>query len=107
VSPVKYELGFYISVGDILHSDRRDNNKSYIALWTTIKGKYNGKANSTNCRGGNYVQFETLNTHYWRRPEGNEQLGVGDRWMPANCAAGGVNEPLSQTLISLLATASR
>jgi hypothetical protein len=36
VSPVKYELGFYISEDDILHSHRRENLKSYIALtgWT-------------------------------------------------------------------------
>jgi hypothetical protein len=30
VSPVKYELGFYIPEDDILHSDRRENLKSYI-----------------------------------------------------------------------------
>jgi hypothetical protein len=29
VSPVKYELGFYIPEDDILHSDRRENLKSY------------------------------------------------------------------------------
>jgi hypothetical protein len=36
VSPVRYELGFYISEDDILHSDCRENLKSYIALtgWT-------------------------------------------------------------------------
>jgi hypothetical protein len=36
VSPVRYELGFYIPEDDILHSDRSDNLKSYIALtgWT-------------------------------------------------------------------------
>jgi hypothetical protein len=32
VSPVKYELGFYIPKDDILHSRRRENLKSYIAL---------------------------------------------------------------------------
>jgi hypothetical protein len=32
VSPVKYDLGFYIPEDDILHSDRRENLKSYIAL---------------------------------------------------------------------------
>jgi hypothetical protein len=32
VSPVKYELGFYIPEDDILHSDCRENLKSYIAL---------------------------------------------------------------------------
>jgi hypothetical protein len=30
VSPVKYELGFYIPEDDILHSHRRENLKSYI-----------------------------------------------------------------------------
>jgi hypothetical protein len=32
VSPVRYELGFYIPEGDILRSHRRENLKSYIAL---------------------------------------------------------------------------
>jgi hypothetical protein len=32
VSPVKYELGVYIPEDDILHSDCRENLKSYIAL---------------------------------------------------------------------------
>jgi hypothetical protein len=32
VSPVKYELVIYIPEGDILHSHRRDNLKSCIAL---------------------------------------------------------------------------
>jgi hypothetical protein len=32
VSPVKYELGFHIPEDDILHSLRRENLKSYIAL---------------------------------------------------------------------------
>jgi hypothetical protein len=30
VSPVKYELGFYIPEDDILHSDRGENLKSSI-----------------------------------------------------------------------------
>jgi hypothetical protein len=36
VSPVRYELGFYIPEDDILHSHRREDLKSYIALtgWT-------------------------------------------------------------------------
>jgi hypothetical protein len=36
VSPVKYELGLYITEDAILHSHRRENLKSYIALtgWT-------------------------------------------------------------------------
>jgi hypothetical protein len=32
VSPVKYELDFYIPEDDILHSHRREHLKSYIAL---------------------------------------------------------------------------
>jgi hypothetical protein len=32
VSPVKYELGFYIPEDDILHSHRRKNFKSYMSL---------------------------------------------------------------------------
>jgi hypothetical protein len=32
VSPVRYELGFYISEDDILHSHRRENLKSDIIL---------------------------------------------------------------------------
>jgi hypothetical protein len=39
VFPVKYELGFYIPEDDILHSHRRENLKSYIALtgWTLYR----------------------------------------------------------------------
>jgi hypothetical protein len=40
VSPVKYEMGFYIPEDDILHSDRRNNLKHsmafllyHIAIW--------------------------------------------------------------------------
>jgi hypothetical protein len=32
VSPVKYELGFYIPEGDILHSHCRQNLKSYMPI---------------------------------------------------------------------------
>jgi hypothetical protein len=32
VSPVKYELGFYIPEDDILDSHRRENLESYLAL---------------------------------------------------------------------------
>jgi hypothetical protein len=36
VSPVKYELGFYISEEDIFHSHSRENLKPYMELtgWT-------------------------------------------------------------------------
>jgi hypothetical protein len=36
VSPVRYDLGFYIPEDDILHSHRRENLKSYIALPTEL-----------------------------------------------------------------------
>jgi hypothetical protein len=36
VSPVKYELGFYIPEDDILHSDRRENLKSYIDWLSSV-----------------------------------------------------------------------
>jgi hypothetical protein len=32
VSPVKYELGFYIPEDDILHCHRRENLKSYTVF---------------------------------------------------------------------------
>jgi hypothetical protein len=32
VSPVRYELGFYIPKDGILHSHRREHLKSYIAI---------------------------------------------------------------------------
>jgi hypothetical protein len=32
VSPVKYELGFYIPEDDILHSHGRENLKSYVCF---------------------------------------------------------------------------
>jgi hypothetical protein len=39
VSPVKYELGFYIPENDILHSHCRENLKSYIELtcWVLLR----------------------------------------------------------------------
>jgi hypothetical protein len=36
VPPVRYELGFYIPAGGVVHGYSRENLKSYIALtgWT-------------------------------------------------------------------------
>jgi hypothetical protein len=36
VSPVKYELGFYIPEDDILHSHRCENLKSYKSIVVSI-----------------------------------------------------------------------
>jgi hypothetical protein len=38
VSPARYELGFYIPEDCILHSHRRENLKSYIALTGVCSG---------------------------------------------------------------------
>jgi hypothetical protein len=38
VSPVKYELGFYIPEDDILHSRHRDNPKSYNEFGFLVSG---------------------------------------------------------------------
>jgi hypothetical protein len=38
VSPVRYELGFYIPEDGILHSHRRENLKSYIGKATILYG---------------------------------------------------------------------
>jgi hypothetical protein len=40
MSPVKYELGFYIPKDDILHSHRRENLKSYKDLFLSQNGSY-------------------------------------------------------------------
>jgi hypothetical protein len=42
VSPVKYELGFYIPEDGILHSHRRGDLKHYIALtgWALYRRRY-------------------------------------------------------------------
>jgi hypothetical protein len=37
VSPVKYELGFYIPEDDILHSHCRENFKSYVILLVCLQ----------------------------------------------------------------------
>jgi hypothetical protein len=40
VSPVRYELGFYIPEDDILHCHCRDNLKSYI-YYLCVPGLFN------------------------------------------------------------------
>jgi hypothetical protein len=37
VSPVRYELGFYIPEDDILHSHRRENLKSHIVFASVFR----------------------------------------------------------------------
>jgi hypothetical protein len=43
VSPVRYELGFYIPEDAIRHSDRRENLKSYISPRIFIVGTWKGE----------------------------------------------------------------
>jgi hypothetical protein len=38
VSPVRFELGFYIPEDDILHSHRRENFESYIQISNLTDG---------------------------------------------------------------------
>jgi hypothetical protein len=48
VSPVKYELGFYIPEDDILHSHRRGNLRSYIAEMKFAREKNYGNPEDRN-----------------------------------------------------------
>jgi hypothetical protein len=38
VSPVRYEVGFYISEDGILHSDRRESLRAYIQFSSSVAG---------------------------------------------------------------------
>jgi hypothetical protein len=42
VSPVKYDLGFYITEDDISHSHRRENIKSYTVLFVILDVRISG-----------------------------------------------------------------
>jgi hypothetical protein len=46
VSPVRYELGFYIPEDDILHSDCRENLKSYKEKEGLVKKYERGRRNN-------------------------------------------------------------
>jgi hypothetical protein len=50
VSPVKYELSFYIPEDDILHSQRRKNLKSYYesVMGKSVGGNISGKREVSN-----------------------------------------------------------
>jgi hypothetical protein len=52
MSPVKYELGFYIPEDDILHSYRRENKISYIKITSIYQVQ--------NCD-----RMQNLNTSKW------------------------------------------
>jgi hypothetical protein len=70
VSPVRYELGFYIPEDDILHSHCRENLKSYIfttglsrftALRPTMNLLLNIKYDLLNCSNANETHH--INTY--------------------------------------------
>jgi hypothetical protein len=50
MSPVKYELGFYIAEDGFLHSDRRENLKCYNNLRGTAIMNKGTALNSSHCR---------------------------------------------------------
>jgi hypothetical protein len=63
VSPVRYELGFYIPEDDILHSHSRENLKSYIALtgWTL---QWRGNVSPVKYEQGFYIpEDDILHSH--------------------------------------------
>jgi hypothetical protein len=65
VSPVKYELGFYIPEDGILHSDRRENLKTY-----TFRSYLRSEAftaNESNVKGPSAVSVLTKHSRL-RRP---------------------------------------
>jgi hypothetical protein len=62
VSPVKYELGFYIPEDDILHSDRRAHPKSYTNV--SVRRCLTGRAFRL-LRGGRYDELEGI----WKETE--------------------------------------
>jgi hypothetical protein len=63
VFPVKYELGFYFPEDDILHSHRRENLKSYIAL-TGFSLKRRSKVSPVKYELGFYIpEDDILHSH--------------------------------------------
>jgi hypothetical protein len=57
VSPVRYELGFYIPENDILHSHCRGNLKSYMALFPS---------SGEGCEISTLLsQLQRVNTNHW------------------------------------------
>jgi hypothetical protein len=48
VFPVKYELGFYITEDDNLHSKRSENIRSYVRFWkiSSVNGRESRNADN-------------------------------------------------------------
>jgi hypothetical protein len=67
VSPVKYEVGFYIPEDDILHSHRRENLKSYIGN-SLFVGSGSIKKRTAPLPPGSYNMYGTLPNSHSRTP---------------------------------------
>jgi hypothetical protein len=59
VSPVKYELGFYIPEDNILHSHRRENLKSK-SEFTTLSERASFLVSELSCGGGEVERSRVL-----------------------------------------------
>jgi hypothetical protein len=68
VSPVRCGLGFYTPEDDILHSHRRDNLKSYIALtgWTLWRRR---NVSPVKYELGSYIPEDILHSHRRENPK--------------------------------------
>jgi hypothetical protein len=69
MSPVRYELWFYIPEDDILHSHGRKNVKSYIALtsWTL---QWRRNVSPVKYELGLYIpEDDILHSHYRENPK--------------------------------------
>jgi hypothetical protein len=64
MSPVRYELGFYIPEDGILHSHRRGNLRSYIGItgWTLQQRR---NVSSVKYELGFYIPDYILESHRW------------------------------------------
>jgi hypothetical protein len=60
VSPVRYELGFYIPEDDILHSHSRENLKSYIPFINWLGSVARRDVSPVRYELGFYIQEEDI-----------------------------------------------
>jgi hypothetical protein len=64
VSPVKYELGFYIPKDGILHNHRRENLRSYTEAVSFLLTQQNDTWRGTQEDSGSQSQTEAANYRY-------------------------------------------
>jgi hypothetical protein len=73
VSPVKYEKGSYIPEGDILHSHRRENLKSYKSYCTGIRTPLQGNPEGS-------MRIRLVDGFQPWRPSSSPGPVIGDLW---------------------------